>query len=409
MQEEAIDYDEVFAPVARIEAIRIFLAFSSFMGFIVYQMDVKSTFLYSTIDKEVYVTQPLGFVDPKFPNKVYKVVKALYGLHQAPRAWYATLSTFLEKSRYRRGAIDKTLFIKQDKKDIMLVQVYTASTLIETQKPLVKDKEAADVDVYLYRYLKGQPKLGLWYFKVSSFDLKAYSDSDYAGANLDRKSTTRDKFCGFRINYRFNIINTKIYIDNESTICIVKNPVFHSKTKHIEIQHHFIRDAYEKKLIQVLKIYTDDNVADLLMKDFDVSRKKVIVTEDVIRQVLCFDNADGVECLPNEEIFTELARMGYEKPPPNAEDGVERIQLLNGPSKFVMYPWFLQVMINAQVDDLSSHTNQYTSPALTQKVFANMRRVGKGFSGVETPLFATMLVPPPAAEEVKDVEVPATQ
>ncbi|GJS06934.1 putative ribonuclease H-like domain-containing protein [Tanacetum coccineum] len=97
-QEEGIDYDEVFAPVARIEAIRLFLAFASFMEFIVYQMDVKSAFLYGTIDEEVYVSQPPGFVDPDHPNKVYKVVKALYGLHQAPRAWYATLSTFLEKA-----------------------------------------------------------------------------------------------------------------------------------------------------------------------------------------------------------------------------------------------------------------------------------------------------------------------
>ncbi|GKF78072.1 putative ribonuclease H-like domain-containing protein, partial [Tanacetum coccineum] len=118
MQEEGIDYDKVFAHVARIEAIRLFLAFASFMRFIVYQMDVKSTFLYGTIDEEVYVSQPPGFVDP------YKVVKALYGLHQAPRAWYATLSTFLEKHGYRSGTIDKTLFIKKDKKDIMLVQVY---------------------------------------------------------------------------------------------------------------------------------------------------------------------------------------------------------------------------------------------------------------------------------------------
>ncbi|GKD69840.1 putative ribonuclease H-like domain-containing protein, partial [Tanacetum coccineum] len=88
-QEEGIDYDEVLAPVARIEAIRLFLAFASFMGFIVYQMDVKSAFLYGTIDEEVYVSQPPGFVDPYHPKKVYKVVKALYGLHQAPRAWYA--------------------------------------------------------------------------------------------------------------------------------------------------------------------------------------------------------------------------------------------------------------------------------------------------------------------------------
>nr|GEX00889.1 copia protein [Tanacetum cinerariifolium] len=189
-QEEGIYYDEVFAPVARIKAIGIFLAYASYMGFIVYQMDVKSSFLCEKIDKEVYVSQPLGFMDPKFPNKVYKVVKALYGLHQTPKAWYATLSTFLVKSRYRRGLIDKTLFIKKDKKDIMLMSsmgeltfflrlqvkqkengifisqdkyvaeilkkfdflsVKTASTPIETKKPLVKDEEAADVDVHLYR------------------------------------------------------------------------------------------------------------------------------------------------------------------------------------------------------------------------------------------------------------------
>ncbi|GKA98322.1 putative ribonuclease H-like domain-containing protein [Tanacetum coccineum] len=300
-------------------------------------MDVKSAFLFGKIDEEVYVSQPPGFIDPKYPQKIYKVVKALYGLHQAPKAWYATLSTFLLKNGYRRGTIDKTLFIKKDKHDIILVQVYvddiifgstkkswcdefealmqkilkkfdfvsvkTASTPIETQKPLVKDEEASDVDVHLYRsmigslmyltasrpdimYLKGKPKLGLWYPRVSSFDLEAYSDSDYAGANLDRKSTTGEaeyvvvaNCCGQvlwiqnqMLDYGFNFMNTKIYIDNESTICIVKNPVYHSKTKHIAIRHHFIRDAYEKKLIQVLKIHTDDNVVDLLTKAFDVSR-----------------------------------------------------------------------------------------------------------------------------------------
>nr|GFC73090.1 putative ribonuclease H-like domain-containing protein [Tanacetum cinerariifolium] len=85
-QEEGINYEEVFAPVARIEAIRLFLAYASFMDFLVYQMDVKSAFLYGTIEEEVYVCQPLGFEDPDHPYKVYKLVKALYGLHQAPRA-----------------------------------------------------------------------------------------------------------------------------------------------------------------------------------------------------------------------------------------------------------------------------------------------------------------------------------
>ncbi|GKE36081.1 putative ribonuclease H-like domain-containing protein, partial [Tanacetum coccineum] len=133
-QEEGIDYDKVFAPVARIEAIRIFLAFASYMGFIVYQMDVKSAFLYGKIDEEVYVSQPPGFVDLKFPKKVYKVVKALYGLHQALKAWYATLSTFLLKSGYIRGTIDKTLFIKKDKNDIMLVQVYVDDIIFGSTK-----------------------------------------------------------------------------------------------------------------------------------------------------------------------------------------------------------------------------------------------------------------------------------
>ncbi|GKE26621.1 hypothetical protein Tco_1442005 [Tanacetum coccineum] len=137
----------------------------------------------------------------------------------------------------------------------------------------------------IFRYLKGKPKLGLWYPRVSSFNLEAYLYSDYGGANLDRKSITGEaeyvataNCCrqvlwiqNQMLDYGFNFMNTKIYIDNESTICIVKNPVFHSKTKHIEIRHHFIKVAYEKKLIQVIKIHTDDNKADLLTKAFDVN------------------------------------------------------------------------------------------------------------------------------------------
>ncbi|GJV33683.1 putative reverse transcriptase domain-containing protein [Tanacetum coccineum] len=133
-QEEGIDYDEVFAPVARIEAIRLFLAYASYMGFIVYQMDVKSAFLYGTIEEEVYVCQPPGFEDPHFPDKVYKVEKALYGLHQAPRAWYETLSTYLLENGFRRGTIDKTLFIKKDKSDILLVQVYVDDIIFGSTK-----------------------------------------------------------------------------------------------------------------------------------------------------------------------------------------------------------------------------------------------------------------------------------
>ncbi|GJW64301.1 putative ribonuclease H-like domain-containing protein [Tanacetum coccineum] len=443
-------------------------------------------FLYGTIDEEVYVSQPPGFVDPDHPKKVYKVVKALYGLHQAPRAWYATLSTFLEKHGYKRGTIDKTLFIKRDKKDIMLVQVYvddiifgstkkswcdefealmksrfqmssmgeltfflglqvkqnkegifisqdkyvaeilkkfdlvsvkTAITPIETKVALTKDEEAVDVDVHLYRsmigslmyltasrpdimfavcacsrfqvtpktshlnvvkrifkYLKGKPNLGLWYPRESPFDLEAFSDSDYGGSNLDRKSTTGGcQFLGQRLiswqckkqtivatstteaeyvaaanccgqvlwvqnqllDYRFNFMNTKIHIDNESTICIVKNPVYHSKTKHIEIRQHFIRDCYEKKLISVEKIHTDLNVCDLLTKPFDgpwfnflvtataktlangtlelhatIDTIAYTITEASIRTKLQLADASGITMLPNNEIFEGMRHMG---------------------------------------------------------------------------------------------------
>ncbi|GJW81447.1 retrovirus-related pol polyprotein from transposon TNT 1-94 [Tanacetum coccineum] len=133
-QEEGIDYDEVFAPVARIEAIRLFLAYASFKDFMVYQMDVKSDFLYGKIEEEVYVCQPLGFEDPDFPDRVYKVEKALYGLHQAPRAWYETLSTYLLDNGFQRGKINKTLFIKRHKGDILLVQVYVDDIIFGSTK-----------------------------------------------------------------------------------------------------------------------------------------------------------------------------------------------------------------------------------------------------------------------------------
>ncbi|GJY66401.1 putative ribonuclease H-like domain-containing protein [Tanacetum coccineum] len=139
-QEEGIDYDEVFAPVARIEAIRIFLAYASYMGFTVYQMDVKSAFLYGQIEEEVYVCQPPGFEDPDHPDKVYKVVKALYGLHQAPRAWYDTLATYLLSNGFQRGQIDQTLFIKSQKGHILLVQIYVDDIIFGSSKKELCDE-----------------------------------------------------------------------------------------------------------------------------------------------------------------------------------------------------------------------------------------------------------------------------
>nr|GEX25385.1 hypothetical protein [Tanacetum cinerariifolium] len=134
-QEEGIDYEEVFAPVARIEAIRLFLAYASFMGFTVYQMDVKSAFLYGTINEEVYVMQPTGFQDLEFPARVYKVEKAMYGLRQAPRAWYGTLSKYLLTNGFQRGISDLTLFIGKHKGDFILVQVYVDDIIFGSSNP----------------------------------------------------------------------------------------------------------------------------------------------------------------------------------------------------------------------------------------------------------------------------------
>ncbi|GKB93107.1 putative ribonuclease H-like domain-containing protein [Tanacetum coccineum] len=320
-QEEGIDYEKLFAPVARIEAIRLFLAYTSFMGLIVYQMDVKSVFLYGTIKEEVYV-------DDIIFGSTTKSLCVEFEQMMHKRFQMSSMAELIFFSGLQVQQKEDGIFISQDKymadilKKFNFTTIKEASTPIETNKELNKDEEAEDVDIHLYRsmirslmYLTtSRPDI---MFVVctcardSPFDLEAFSDSDYAGASLDRKSTTGGcQFLGKRLiswqckkqtivanstteaeyvaaanccgqvlwiqnqmlDYGFNFMNTKIHIDNESTICIVKNLVFHSKTKHIEIRHHFIRDSYEKKLIQVIKIHTDHNVADLLTKAFDVSR-----------------------------------------------------------------------------------------------------------------------------------------
>ncbi|GKE41897.1 putative ribonuclease H-like domain-containing protein, partial [Tanacetum coccineum] len=280
-------------------------------------MDVKSAILYGTIKEEVYVCQPPGFENPQFPDKVYKVEKALYGLHQkllepdkgdillvqvyvddiifgsTKKSLYVEFKSLMHK-KFQMSSMgeltfflwlqvmqrDDGIFISQDKyvadilKKFDFVTMKTTSTPIETNKALLKDEEVEDVDVHLYRsmigslmylttsrpdimfavcacarfqvtpkvsglhavkrifrYLKGQPKLGLWYPRDSSFDLEAFFDSDYVGASLDRKFTIGAEYvaaancCGRvlwiqnqMLDYGFNFMNTKIYIDNESTI-----------------------------------------------------------------------------------------------------------------------------------------------------------------------------------------------
>ncbi|KAI3772432.1 hypothetical protein L6452_03618 [Arctium lappa] len=429
-QEEGIDYDETFAPVARLEAIRLFLAYAVYKDFIVYQMDVKSAFLNGKLNEEVYVEQPPGFYDPKHPNYVYKLDKALYGLKQAPRAWYDTLSSFLISENFERGKIDNTLFFRKIKGHIILVQIYVDDIIFGSTNPslctrfaermkkeykmsmmgeltyflglqikqsdkgtfinqgkyvkdmlkkfdlnqasamktpmappltLNKDPSGKPVNVTAYRgmigsllyltasrpdimystclcaryqsepkeshliavkrifrYLKGTPNLGLWYPKDSGFDLTGYSDSDFAGCKLDRKSTTGGcQLLGGKLvswtskkqnsvststaeaeyvaagsccsqilwmrnqllDYDLHLSKIPIYCDSTSAIAIANNPVLHSKTKHIEIRYHFIRDHVMNGDIELHFIPTDFQLADIFTKPLDETRFNFLISE----------------------------------------------------------------------------------------------------------------------------------
>nr|GEU34615.1 hypothetical protein [Tanacetum cinerariifolium] len=273
-QEERIDYEEVFAPVTRIEAIRLFLAYASFMGFMVYQMDVKSAFLYRTIEEEVYVCQPSGFEDPDHPDKVYKVVKALYGLHQALRAW---------------SMIGSLMYLTSSRPDIMFAVCACARFQVTP-----KDSHLHAVK-RIFTYLKGKLQLGLWYPKDSPFDLVAYSDSDYAGASLDRKSTSGGcQFLGCRLISWQCKKQTVIATSSTETEYVAAT---RQTTSGKEISNPFMDVAIKQ-------------INDVTILQALVDKKKVVITEATIREVLRLDDAEGVNCLPNEEIFAELARMG---------------------------------------------------------------------------------------------------
>nr|KAJ0197446.1 hypothetical protein LSAT_V11C700383020 [Lactuca sativa] len=394
-QIESIDYGETFAPVARIEVIKLFLAYASYMNFIVYQIDVKTTFLHGVLEEEVFFNQPPGFVDKDHPDYVYRLDKAVYGLKQAPRAWYETLTSYLIENEYRRGAIDNTLFIKNKGSGMVLVQIYVddiifgspneklskefaeimsqrfemsmmgdckpASTPVSKIDKMHADPTGTDVNHSLYqgmigsllyltashpdimfgtilcarfqanpkeshlmavkrifRYLKGTQNLVLWYPCDSSFELFGYTDSDYAGCNLDKKSTSGGcHFLGNRLiscsskkqtsvaistaeaeyvgagrccaqllwiqnqllDYGIKFSKTPIYCDNTSAIQITQNPVQHSKTKHIEIRHHFIRDNVEKGKVVLEHVKTSEQLADIFTKALDSQTTAYIIGE----------------------------------------------------------------------------------------------------------------------------------
>nr|GEU43786.1 putative ribonuclease H-like domain-containing protein [Tanacetum cinerariifolium] len=322
-QEGGVDYDEVFAPLARIEAIRLFLAYASFKDFAVYQIDVKIAFLYERIEEEVYVCQPPGFEDPKFPDKVYKVEKALYGLHQAPRAWYETLSTYLLDNGFHRGQNDKTLFIKRHKDDILLVQVYvddiifgstkkelikqksdgifisqdkyvvevlkkfdfvnvkTTSTPMESNKPLIKDEEVEDVDVHLYRSMIGS----LMYLPKSRPDI-TFAVCACARFQVNPKTSHLHvvkrifRYLKVNLNWAFGILKIHPLTWKLTLIVIMLEPVLTGNPQQ-EVVNFLARAKDERCFVDPYEVTTSNlllNIVGLILimlgKDETVHKKR---------------------------------------------------------------------------------------------------------------------------------------
>ncbi|GJT65451.1 retrovirus-related pol polyprotein from transposon TNT 1-94 [Tanacetum coccineum] len=256
---QGIDFDESFAPVARIEAIRIFIANTASKNMIIYQMDVKTTFINGELKEEVYVSRPERFVDPDHPTHVYRMKKALYGLKQAPRAWYQASPTKKHLEALKR----------------------------------------------VFRYLRGTINWGLWYPKDTAMALTAYADADHAGCQDTRRSTSGSaQFLGDKLvswsskkqkstaistteaeyiamsgccaqilwmrsqltDYGFAFNKIPLYCDNRSAIALCCNNVQHSRSKHIDIRHHFIREQVEKGVVELYFVTTDYQLADIFTK-----------------------------------------------------------------------------------------------------------------------------------------------
>nr|GEW85496.1 hypothetical protein [Tanacetum cinerariifolium] len=335
-QEEGIDFKESFAPVARMKAIRIFLAYARHKSFIVFQMDVKTAFLHGSLKEDVYMCQPEGFIDAHHPSHVFKLKKALYGLKQAPREWYDELSMFLLQNHFFKGTIDPTLFIRCFDDDI-LVSNYVLEILnkygmkacdpvgtpMEIKDKLDLDQNGTPVDatkycsmigalMYLtssrpdivhatclcawyhakptekhlkevkriFCYLQRTVNTGLWYTKDSGFELTGFSDVDYAGCKDTFKSTSGGA--------------------QFLAIAISCNPVQHSRTKHITVRYHFIKEHVEKGTIELYFVKTDYQLADLFTKALPGDHFNYLVRRLGYRQ------EEGIDF---EELFAPVARM----------------------------------------------------------------------------------------------------
>ncbi|GKC90814.1 retrovirus-related pol polyprotein from transposon TNT 1-94 [Tanacetum coccineum] len=323
-QEEGIDFEELFAPVVRIEAIRIFVANSAHKNMTIYQMDVKMDFLNGELKEEVYISQPEGFVDQDNLSHMYKLKKALYGLKQAPRAWYDMISSFLISQQFSKGAIDPTLFTRHAGNDILLVQIYVDDIIFASSNTAMCDEFANQMTNKFKMSMMGQmsfflglqisqsprdiftnqskyaskivKKYGLHstdfvdipmienkkldedlqgnqmmlHFTDTDMSLTAYADADHAGCQDIRRSTSGSaQFLGD--------ILIPLYCDNKSAIALCCNNVQHSRAKHIDIRYHFIKEQVETRIVELYFVWTEYQLANIFTKPLPRERFNFLI------------------------------------------------------------------------------------------------------------------------------------
>ncbi|GKA69700.1 retrovirus-related pol polyprotein from transposon TNT 1-94, partial [Tanacetum coccineum] len=376
-QEDDIDFEESFAPVARLDSIRIFIAYATHMNMIVYQMDVKTAFLNGILREEVYISQPDRFVDQDNPNHVYKLKKALYGLKQAPRARYDLLSTFILSQKFSNGMVDPTLFTLKEGKDILLIsqsprgiflnqskyaleiiKKYGMETCDPVDTPMV-EKSKLDANPQgkkliphvivakptkkhlhaikrIFRYQKGTINIGMWYLKDSCIALTAFANVDQAGYQDTRRSTFGSmQLLGDRLvswsskkqksttisstqaeyislsgccaqtlwmrsqltDYGLSFNKIPLYCNNKGAIPLCCNKVQHSRSKHINIRYHFIKEQVENGVVELYFVRIEYQLADIFTKALGRERLDFLINKLGMRSV----SSKMLKCLADEK------------------------------------------------------------------------------------------------------------
>nr|GEV77339.1 retrovirus-related Pol polyprotein from transposon TNT 1-94 [Tanacetum cinerariifolium] len=294
-QEEGIYFEESFAPVARIEAIRIFIANAASTNMTIYQMDVKTTFLNGELKEEVYVSQPEGFVDPDHPTHVYRLKKALYGLKQAPRAWYDTLTRFVLDNKFSKGVVDPTLFTRKIGKHILLVQIYVDDIIFASTDPNACDMFSNEMSSKFQMSMMGKISyfLGLQvsqspggnFINQSKFALEILNKFGLDSCDsvdtsmVDRLKLDEDPL-GIPVDqthFRSMMQIMQVVKTHEEVHLKVLSSLAINWSKHIDIRHHFIREQVERGAIELYFVTTDYQLADIFTKALPRQRFEFIL------------------------------------------------------------------------------------------------------------------------------------